>query len=420
MTNTDRFLWGTATSSFQIEGQIENDMTEWEKLGKFRRDGNDPVYGSAIGHWDRWKEDFELLREIGVNAYRFSVEWSRIEKQPGIFDEQVLEKYKAFISWLNASDITPMLTLHHFTHPIWFHKQCPWHHDDSIEIFARFVEKVISVTEDDVPYLITFNEPVVWALAAYGDARFPPGEKNLNLMMTALYNILKAHAKVYKMIKTKYPAVNIGIAKHLICFQPEKWWSLIDHGLSAICDGFFNRILYKAFKQNRLRYYLPFLINFDKFLDLENTIDFWGVNYYFRMFTGLKADFKQPLNMKFINRSGEGLSDLGWENYSEGLDKLLQLTVKENKPVIITENGIAASDDQRRIEYLKNHLNIVEKARKNMPLKGYFYWSLLDNYEWLVGYNARFGLVETNAENPGYRKIKESAKYFNTFISNHK
>ncbi|MGB5138852.1 MAG: family 1 glycosylhydrolase, partial [Candidatus Zixiibacteriota bacterium] len=184
------FLWGVSTSAFQIEGQIENDITDWEKLGRFRTGGEDPLYQRAADHWQRWEQDFGLLKSLGVNSYRFSVEWARIEPERGKFDAAALDQYSRMLDRLLELGITPMLTLHHFTHPTWFHHETPWHSPESVDAFTEFSRRVIERLGVRVPLFITINEPMVWLLAGYLDAKFPPGERDVHRLADALHNML--------------------------------------------------------------------------------------------------------------------------------------------------------------------------------------------------------------------------------------
>jgi beta-glucosidase len=409
----DPFFWGVATSSFQIEGHIQNDMTEWEKMGKFKQDGKNPLYENGCNHWEMWKDDFELLDELNVNSYRFSVEWSRIQPTINSFDSSALKQYRSMLETLVSKDITPFLTLHHFSHPDWFHKECPWHEKTSIDIFVGFVKKILEISSDLVDWYVTFNEPLVWALAAYGDAKFPPGERNFKHMMRALENILLAHKKAYDLIKKANPKSQIGIAKNFIIFRPSRKWGQLDVALSNFVNEFYNDMIPRSFSTNRLKIFFPLLLNFNEKIELSDKIDFWGINYYYRLYVNFRFNLKLPFEFKFKEKAKEGHSDLGWENHSKGLYKIAKKLRSTNKPIIITENGIATNEDEKRIDYLKAHFATLKKIhKKGIPLRGYFYWSFLDNYEWLEGKNARFGLIDVDYKNNNKRSIKPSGHFF--------
>jgi len=408
-----KFFWGVATSSFQIEGNIENDFTKWELEGKFNRNGLNPVYDNGANHWLMWEQDFELLKLLEVNAYRFSIEWARIQPEPKTFSEKAIDQYERMIDTLLENSIEPFLTLHHFTHPVWFHDKSPWHSDESIEVFLEFVNKILNRFRDRIKYWISFNEPLVWTMAAYGEGNFPPGYKDLNIMMIALANILEAHSKVYDLIKSNISNSNIGIANNFIVFKKERDWFLLDRAVRNKIHKFYNLMIPDAFITNKLIASIPPLLKFEKEIKLDNKIDFWGINYYYRLFTKFKLSLTNPFY--FYTKHPE--TDTGWEIYPKGLYKIIKKLSKYGKPLIITENGIAINNEEIRKKFLKKHLKYLFKAiNKGIDVRGYFYWSLLDNYEWLFGKSKRFGLVFVDYEKDFNRIPKESFYFYKNLI----
>ncbi len=346
------------------------------------------------------------------------MEWARLEPSPAFFNVRALGQYDKMVDRLLELGITPMLTLHHFSHPAWFHESFPWHKPQSIEIFLRYISKIITKFADRIYLFITFNEPVVWVLAAYGEGVFPPGEVDNNKMMHALLNILKAHKEAYKLIKSANRRAKIGIAKHLISFVPHARFSPFDNMLTLFMDNFFNTMLPVAFQKDVLEIKLPFLLYFkEKIAGLSVTIDFWGINYYYRMFVRMRVNKTKPFELIFKNKRGLGFSDLGWEIYPEGLLENIKKMALYGKDIYVTENGIAATDDKLRVRFLREHLKIIEEGiGYGLPIRGYFHWSLLDNYEWLEGTSARFGLVGINYKRDHIRLEKESLYYYSNFI----
>jgi len=412
------FLWGVATSAFQIEGSIQNDMTDWENRGRFRVDGKNPLIGQATDHWNRWEEDFELLRDLGVNSYRFSLEWARIEPEPGRFDRAAIDQYGRMIDRLRRYNVTPMVTLHHFTQPGWFHEHSPWHEPRSIVSFMDYVRHVSPLILKGVDFVVTINEPLVWGLAAYGEPKFPPGEANWQLLMESFRNMLLAHREAYDYIKNLSPKTQVGLAHNFISFKRAPYGHYFDLGVKRLIHNFYNRMIIKAFMSNRLQVKFPLVLNYDESIPLDNKIDFWGVNYYYRLHVRFRLDLRQPFDLLSIPRSsGEGQSDLGWEIYPRGLYKVCRWLKDTGKPIYITENGIAVQDDNRRLEFLKSHLKMLEKARHENPMiRGYFHWSLLDNYEWLEGTSARFGLYHVDYDNDLKRSLKPSGIFYRDYI----
>ncbi len=413
-----RFLWGAGTSAFQIEGSLENDFTDWENAGRFDTSDHTPRVGRAADHWNRWQDDFDLISDLGLNAYRFSLAWSRIEPEPGLYDQEAIDRYSRMIDNLLERGITPMLTLHHFTHPRWFHERSPWHEGRSIESFVRYVERIAPELLDRVPLVVTLNEPLVWALGGYGEARFPPGERDLDLMMLSLHHMLGAHREAYDIIKHHNPAGQVGIAHNFIVFKRAPHGLAIDRNIKRLIHHFYNRMIIEAFESDRLRVWFPLVLTYDEPIQLDNAIDFWGINYYSRLHVRFKLNFERPFDLSYIARSsGEGINDLGWEIYPRGLHKVVRWVGETGKPMYITENGIAVADDSRRLAFLESHLQALEEiVRDGYDIRGYFHWSLLDNYEWLEGTRARFGLVHVDYKNYA-RTVKPSGQFYRDFIS---
>ncbi|MFH2037223.1 MAG: family 1 glycosylhydrolase [Candidatus Zixiibacteriota bacterium] len=423
MTNSvnNKFLWGTATSAFQIEGQIENDMTEWERLGRFKQNGKNPLVGLATDHWNRWEDDFRLLKELGTNSYRFSVEWARIEPEPGVFNQSAIDQYSRMIDRLLEYDIVPMLTLLHFTQPKWFHSRNPWHKERSIECFFRFSKKISEGLLDRVPLVVTLNEPLVWVLAAYGANKFPPGEKDFRKLMDAFKNMLTGHREVYDLVKADHRSAQIGIANNFVSFKRAPHGIALDRKVKRLVHHFYNQMILEAFRDNELKVSFPLMLSYGAKVPLDDKIDFWGVNYYCRNHVKFKFNFHQPFELFSVARSsGEGMSDLGWEIYPRGLKKVCNWLKATEKPIYITENGIAAVDDSMRVKFLESHLRALDEIiADGLPVRGYFHWSLIDNYEWLEGVKARFGLYHVDFDNDYKRTIKPSGEYYRNHIKSH-
>jgi beta-glucosidase len=407
------FLFGVATSAYQIEGDNHNDWTEWETKYKIKKKKRLTSCAKATDHWKRYKEDFQLLKKLGVNAYRFSVEWSRIEPEPNQWNEDALQTYLEMAKLLKDLKIEPMVTLHHFTNPLWFHQTSPWHSEKSIQKFVKYAEKVISTLSPYVRYWISFNEPVVFLLGGYIDGRMPPGFKDVKLSFEVLKNMLLAHQEVFSILKDYCgEGGELSIAHNMMEIRPSLVLSPFDHYLAAYVDQFYNWMLVDAFATGELNFIIPTAIKGRINLNLKDTITFWGINYYSRLFMSF-APFK-PLRFNFLyrNASKNGLTDMEWEIYPEGLEHILKKThSKLNLPIIITENGIADKQDIKRIKFIADHLKILKECSHNLPINGYFYWSLLDNFEWLDGFSPRFGLYEVDYKT-FQRKKRPSADFF--------
>ncbi|HXX58880.1 MAG TPA: family 1 glycosylhydrolase, partial [Thermodesulfovibrionales bacterium] len=227
----ENFLWGVATSAFQLEGSPNADWASWDSRLSEKPD--------VTNHYRLYREDLALLKELGVNAYRFSLEWSRIQPREGVWDDRAIAHYQEIIDILAENRIEPMVTLHHFTHPLWFLKKCPWHEDASVDTFLAYVEKVLSILKG-VRYWITFNEPYVLLLGGYLEGCMPPGVKDASLALRALNNILLAHGKAYDLIHTSMPDAMVSVAHNMAALAPWKRWNPLDRLLAKIAKYFYN------------------------------------------------------------------------------------------------------------------------------------------------------------------------------------
>ncbi|KKT38867.1 hypothetical protein A2W54_03685 [Candidatus Giovannonibacteria bacterium RIFCSPHIGHO2_02_43_13] len=393
------FFWGAATSAHQVEGNNHNDWTEWEKENANRLAGEasrnnlpkhildfypDPlkpenyISGRACDHYNRFREDFDIAKSLNHNVHRFSIEWSRVEPEEGKWDEKEIEHYREVIRALREREIEPFVTLWHWTLPIWVAKQGGWENKKTIEDFARYVNKLVrSEGFVDVKFWITLNEPDdIYSIFSYFKGKYPPGKRSILKTAKVLKNLVAGHKTAYKAIHNSNPAAMVGFANNTIYFE--------SRGLIA---GIF-KILANAFW------------NFWFLKKTLNHADFIGCNYYHHnVLRGLR----------YNQNKNEMITDMGWEIYPEGIYHVLKDLKKHNKPVYITENGIADSRDIHREKFIKEHLKWAHKAiSEGVDVRGYFYWSLLDNFEWSEGFWPRFGLVEVDYKTME-RRIRQSA-----------
>ncbi len=407
----DGFLWGVATSAFQLEGSPGADWTSWD-----RTLGERP---EITNHYELYREDLALLRDLGVNAYRFSLEWSRIQPREGVWDEKAIGHYREVVAILRSYDIEPMVTLHHFTHPRWFSWKYPWHDDSSVGKFLGYVEKVIPLLKG-VRYWITFNEPYVLVLAGYFEGCTPPAIKSVPLGIKALTNILRAHAAAYDIVHALCPGARVSVAHNMAALAPWKRWNPMDKLLARIAKRFYNHSLLDAFRTGVLRIDFPFQREQEIPVPIKDKLDFFGVNYYTRIHMRFNPFRKMGAEMRHLDIDGRGLTDMGWEIHPKGLEKVLQYASRLNVPLIITENGVATRDSQKKIAFLREHVDAIERCmRSGMDIRGYFYWSLIDNYEWLEGLDARFGLYRVDFDTLR-RTPTNAASYYSYFIKSRK
>lgn len=406
------FLWGVATSAFQLEGSPFADWSSWDQILSEKP--------AVTNHYELYKEDLLLLKELGVNAYRFSIEWSRIQPRENVWDESALAHYQEIIAILQENHIEPMVTLHHFTHPLWFIKKYPWHTEASVEKFMAFAERVISLL-DGVRYWITFNEPYVLILAGYFEGCTPPGIRDVNLGLKALKNILVCHGAIYDYIHARANGTGVtpmvSVAHNMAALAPWHRWNPLDKLLARVAKYFYNHSLLDAFVTGKLRVKFPFKSEVAIEVPIKDKLDFFGVNYYTRIHIRFNPLKKMGVELRHRDIDGYGLTDMGWEVHPRGLEKVLRYASRLNVPLIITENGIATRDCQRKIHYMKRHLDVLEKCIKgdDLDVRGYFYWSLIDNYEWLEGLDARFGLYRVDFDTLE-RKPTNAAAYYSYLI----
>lgn len=395
----DQFLFGAATSAYQIEGGIENDWTHWEAAGRLK--DAEARCARASDHWERWGEDFDLLSRIGANAYRFSIEWARIEPRPGEFDDRALARYVEMIDGLRARGIEPMVTLLHFTHPTWFHEQCPWHARDAepADRFARFVERVVSAIGDRVQLYTVLNEPGVWLSGAYLGGVIPPGLKDRKHLARAAINLVRAHGRARAVIKKLAPNAQVGVAHNMLRFMPARAFHPGDRFAAYVGSELYNHALIRAMLTGRMKLALIPGMGIDREVpEAKSSLDFIGVNYYSRIYLKLKL-FSPGVDTFYEDRSGRGVSDLNWEIHPSGLTESLVEMSKHGLPLYVTENGMDDRDDSRRAAFLYDHLNaVLDAIDRGADVRGYMHWSLIDNFEWLEAFGPRFGLFRVDYE----------------------
>jgi beta-glucosidase len=376
------FLWGAAVSSYQVEGNnFNSDWWEWEQNGKTKEKS-----GKACDYWNRYKEDHDLLQELGVNSFRLSLEWSRIEPQEGKFSEEAIQHYREILQDLKRRNIKTVVTFWHWTSPIWFQKKYGFHKNKSVGMFLRYGEKVIDELGNMIDVAVIINEPMMPLVFGYLIGKYPPGFKNLFKYFKAFNNLSDSYKKIYDYAKEKNAKFPIGITQLYNFVEPKSRYNLI---------SLFSVWAYKRFWN-------------DSFLkSTKNSLDYIGLDYYFH----------HKINYFFLDDKKENMGDLGWEIYPEGIYRVIkELNLKYKLPIYIMENGIADAEDKLKAEFIEKHLEYVYKAiKEGMDVRGYNYWSLLDNYEWLYGFGPRFGLVEVNYATME-RKPRKSFYFYHDLI----
>jgi beta-glucosidase len=400
------FFFGASTASHQVEGGNENQWSEWElshakELAQtahqrlshlptwpdIKSQAEDPhnyVSGKGVDHYRKYKEDFDIAQKLQLNAFRFGIEWSRLEPEEGAWDPAVIAHYKTYIKELRKRGMEPFLNIWHWTMPTWFTEKGGFENASNIVYFERFVQKVADELIDDVTYVITLNEPNVYASFSYLTGQWPPQQHSIWSFMRVYWNLVKAHKKAYEILKSVKPSLQIGIAAQLANIQAKRPHNILDSVSTKWMRYFWN-----WWFLHRIR----------------NQQDFVGFNYYF-------TDYYKGF-MKRHNPTVP-LNDLGWYMEPEGLYQLLvRVWARYKKPIFITENGVSDASDQYRRWWIEESFVAMERAlSEGVDLRGYFHWSLLDNFEWAYGWWPKFGLVEVDRQNGMKRSIRPSAVWY--------
>lgn len=385
------FLWGTATSAFQVEGNnIHSDWWEWEQI-------NQPPAkrtGMAANEYSLYEEDFDLAKNLSHNAHRLSLEWSRIEPVAGVFLQKEIDHYKKVLAALKKRGLLVMLTLHHFSNPAWLAQKGGWANIKASSYFERFVSKVVPELKDLVDFWITVNEPSGYAYLAFLSRRFPPQKNNWWLFANAYFQLVQAHKKAYSVIHQNIPHAKVGFANSVTSFDAFHNHSLKEKLVEFFADNITNHLFYKL---------------------TSKTHDFIGINYYQNQYISFNGESKLPALVELKTGQAD-VSDLGWEIFPEGIFDCLMDFSDYHLPIYITENGIASTNDDRRVRFLLSYLKEIYHAIElGVDVRGYFYWSLIDNMELNLGYNPRFGLIEVDFETQK-RRIRPSAYVYKDII----
>lgn len=403
-----QFLWGSATAAHQVEGgnhnqwsvwELENaktkaaqaeyhvqDFPAWDRVKKQAKNPDNYVSGDATRHYTRYKEDFDLLESMHMNAYRFSIEWSRVEPQEGVWNPEAIAHYKAYLAELRKRDIEPVVTLMHFTLPVWFSEKGGWERRSNIKYFTRYVEKIMTELGNSVRYIVTINEPEVYGFCSYKIQEWPPAKSSTYLAMKVIYHQTVAHRKAAKVLKAINPRYKVGIAKNSVFIYPgdNAWLSRVSaHIMQWLQDDLW---LSRVVKSS----------------------DFMGLNYYMS---------QRVYGYRIHNSESAAYSDVDWMISPGDIEYVLERWHRKYKlPILITENGIADGEDTHRKAWIKETLLALQKAMGHgVHLIGYLHWSLTDNFEWAYGKWPRFGLAAVDYTT-GERSLRPSAQWFGRVI----
>jgi beta-glucosidase len=406
LTFPDGFYWGCATSSHQVEGNNRNNQWwAWEQEGGNILDGT--TSGLACDHYNRFDEDFALAKELGQNAHRFSIEWSRIEPEEGRWDEKEVEHYRRVMESLHAHGLTPFVTLHHFTNPIWLEEKGGWLSEKSPDLIARFAGYMAKQLGDSVPFWLTINEPSVVPAACYLAGRHPPAKRDLEMTMRAARHILIAHGQMYQAIRENAPHnPQIGPVLNMIDVQAASD-SDEDRQAAQLFDGYWNTYWLEGIEKGVSG---PPAGGGEEVPGLKGTWDIIGLNNYSRSVIGAG---RPPMGVRQVPpRPDAETSTMGWEVYPEGFYRVQARLKPYGKPVYITENGIGTDDDEQRRRFIIRSLQQTHRAiSEGVDIRSYLHWSFQDNFEWAEGFRQKFGLIAME-EGTRNRLPRPSAEMF--------
>ena len=403
MKNTQKFpsnfYWGAATASYQVEGGIEK--CDWAKAA---REGRVPTCGRACDHYNRFEADFDLAKELGHTAHRFSIEWARIEPEEGQWNFEEVEHYRQVIQALKVRGIKPYTTLWHFTLPQWFVDKGGFENPNSPEFFARYSQFIAHELGSEIEDLTTMNEPIVFAGLGWLKGNWPPfkqfslvglkeytnsGDRSMSRPQKKFWayftyrkvvnNLARAHNLAYESIKAVQPQLEVSLVKHVVAFDAN--WNPLNKLRAWIEDQFINHIFLRK---------------------VHRHCDSFGLNFYHYV--------------KFGNRPKYEHSDMGWEMAPAGIYNALQVLWKYKKPIFVSECGVADHNDSHRAWYIEEQIKGVAKAlAEGIDIRGHMYWSLMDNYEWALGFDKKFGLIEIDYDTLE-RKTRPSAWVYKELI----
>lgn len=407
-----KFLWGASTSSHQVEGHTYNQWTVWEnnnapRLAEDSKDAtsnlnktgyainwssieqnasmaSNYISGEADDHYKLFNEDFKLLKSLNLNSFRFSIEWSRLQPEEDQWNQEAINHYHNYINSLIELNIEPIITIWHWTMPVWFANYGGFERKSNLKYFYNYVKKVSFEYGSKIKYIAILNEPNVYTGMSYMVGQWPPQKKSTTLALLKVYRHLAiAHRQSYKIIKKDYKNIMVGIAMSLTYTLPASTHNPINLLAIKLKDYAWNW----------------WFLNKNK-----NFLDFIGVNYYMTDYLNWHYKIKSPKSP---------VSDLGWYMQPADIYYVIKETWQRYKlPIIITENGVADAKDQYRQWWIEETIKALTKnIDEGVNLLGYLHWSLLDNFEWAFGWWPKFGLIAVDRQTMK-RTIKESAVWF--------
>lgn len=397
-------LLGAASAATQIEGgELDHNWNDWYSQSKIK-DGSNPARTNE--HYERWLEDAHIMASMGLKVYRFGIEWARLCPTEDTVDEAVVAHYREEILYLKEKGISLLLTIHHFTNPMWFEKKGGFTKSENNKYYLDLVALVVKSFGDLISEYITINEPNVYATQSFFYGDWPPGEKSISQAMKVMTNMAVCHIKAYEMIHKMresigYKDTKVSFANHLRVFDPANPKNMYHKTCAKLTQYFFQGAITEAMCLGQFKWPLKNTAN----IKSGEYCDFIAINYYTR---STVSNFGDGV------KKGSYRNDLGWEIYPEGIVRCANEVYSILKrPIYITENGTCDNNDTFRCRYIYDHLKVL--CESDLPIERYYHWCFCDNFEWIEGESARFGLVHVDYETQK-RTIKKSGRFFSEVI----
>jgi beta-glucosidase len=413
----DDFLWGVSTSSHQFEGgNTLNQWHDWERAGRIR---SGAPSGDACDWWRNAESDLELCSRLGLNALRISLEWSRLEPAFNHWSSEAVLRYREIIAEARRRGMRVFVSLHHFTHPRWFEARGGFLDSQAPRLFRHYAKRAVRSLGDLVSDWVTFNEPNVYAAFGYLFGEFPPGRTNeLNSAIGAFGGMMRAHAAAYDVLHREQPGASVGPAVNYVVFEPARD-NVLDRQLASAYDALFNRSTLSYLQGEPLP--LPFAVMAPRAPQCIGKADFIGLNVYNRIHVraaGAESFSKGGLHVPgHVPQGDHGMAAPYGEAYPQVVSAAIRAYAVLGRPMYVMENGVPDSADRIRPWLLVNSLKELRHMwQQGYDVRGYFHWSLVDNFEWSEGWHLRFGLFELDRAT-GQRRPRRSAEIYRQIIA---
>jgi len=411
------FLWGASTSAHQVEGGNDNDwavweaanadklahkanpkhnygngrskLPSWDAIAREATDPNNYISGQAAGSWEHWREDVDIAKSLGMNALRYSIEWSRIQPTADTFSQESLDHYASLTNYCIDSGIVPVVTLHHFTNPNWVAARGSWEDKGVIDLFTKYVKRVSEVLPTEDVRWVVINEPNVYAGVGWILGEWPPQRHNPLVYRQVTKNLAEAHKRSYDVIKASNDNAQVSSAVNYTHFDAKNG---LAHGINSTIAWLGRKTINEWFQNATIDHQ-----------------DYVALNHYMHCVVNLGL---------YKNSESEPRSDLGWSLNPQSLLYVLREAAKYHKPIVITENGLADAQDNKRSWFINQSVDSIKAAQdEGIDVRGYLHWALLDNFEWDKGFWPKFGLVRVNRQTME-RTPRPSAYAYKEIIKN--